>query len=363
MTQHSSLNVLAPGGDYRIVVGRGTLGELGHLITDLNLGRQVVVATDSTVCTLYGERVAKVLGGSGFEPHIVAMPAGEEHKHWGSVSLFVDGFIKAGLDRGGWVLALGGGVVGDTAGFAASIYMRGVRLVQVPTTLLAMADSSVGGKVGVDHPGGKNLLGAFKQPDLVVVDLETLDTLPPLQIACGMAEIVKAAVIGDPELFELLERFDPEEMDYLTAVLRAVVVKRDIVEADPFEAGDRALLNLGHTFGHAIEVCTQYARPHGIAVAQGMALAFRVSRKLDMCGVEDETRIGDVLARWHLPRHWGESNLSGEDAIDLVFRTMQSDKKRRDGRLRLVLPEGIGRVKLVEGLHPDLILGALEELH
>jgi 3-dehydroquinate synthetase len=240
--------------------------------------------------------------------------------------------------------------------------MRGVRLVQVPTTLLAMADSSVGGKVGVDHPGGKNLLGAFKQPDLVVVDPDTLATLPPLETACGMAEIIKAAVIGDPELFANLERSGPADVDYLTVVLRAVAVKRDIVEADPYEAGDRALLNLGHTFGHAIELCTGYARPHGVAVAQGMALVFLVSRRLGLCRLDDEMRVRDLLVQWHLPLRWGEPDLPDKEAIDRVFQAMRSDKKRRDGRLRLVLPEGIGRVKLVEGLDPGLILSALEDL-
>ena len=344
------------------MAGRGALEDLGQLATESHLGRRVVVATDSNVRALYGERAAGVLRAAGFEPYVVAMPAGEAHKHWGSVSLFVDAFVEAGLDRSGWVMALGGGVVGDTAGFAASVYMRGVRLVQVPTTLLAMADSSVGGKVGVDHPGGKNLLGAFKQPDLVVVDLDTLATLPPEQIACGMAEIIKAAVIGDPELFGMLERSDPEEMDYLTIVLRAVAVKRDIVEADPYEVGDRALLNLGHTFGHAIETCTGYARPHGVAVAQGMALAFLVSRKLGLCRVEDEMRVRDLLARWHLPLRWGEPDLTGKEAVDRVFRATNSDKKRRDGRLRLVLPEAIGSVRVVEGLDPGLIVRALEDM-
>ncbi|MFL5734076.1 MAG: 3-dehydroquinate synthase [Chloroflexia bacterium] len=354
--------VRAPGGDYHIVAGQGTLGELGRLAAGLHLGHRVVVATDSNVQRLYAERVAEVLRAADFEPHIVAMPAGEVHKQWASVSLFIDSFLEADLDRGGWVLALGGGVVGDTAGFAATIYMRGVRLVQVPTTLLAMADSSVGGKVGVDHPGGKNLLGAFKQPDLVVIDPTTLATLPSLQIACGMAEVIKAAVIGDPELFAILERSDLNQVDYLPLLLRAVAVKRNIVEADPYEASDRALLNLGHTFGHALETCTRYARPHGVAVAQGMALAFRVSARLGMCRAEDEIRLCEVLARWHLPSRWGGPDLPGKEAAGQVFQAMHSDKKRRDGRLRLVLPERIGRVKIVEGVDPGLIISALEEL-
>src|SRR5438105_1593266 len=192
------LPVRSPDGDYQIALGRGLIEQLGVLAAEMGMGRRVVVATDSNVAPLYGRAATQSLEAAGFDAALATMPAGEGHKNMASVELLVDAFLDAKLDRSGWVLALGGGVVGDTAGFAASIYMRGVPLVQVPTTLLAMADSSVGGKVGVDHPGGKNLLGAFKQPDLVVMDPGTLATLPPPQIACGMAEIIKAAVIGDP---------------------------------------------------------------------------------------------------------------------------------------------------------------------
>ena len=204
-TQADLIRVRTPDGEYDIVLGHGTLEGLGERARELGLGRRVVVATDTNVAPLYAARMVAVLEESGFQPSVAVMPAGEQHKSWESVETFVEAFLDAGLDRGGWVAALGGGVVGDTAGFAASIYMRGVAFVQLPTTLLAMADSSIGGKVGVDHARGKNLLGAFKQPALVVADLDVLASLPAEQVACGMAEVIKAGVIADPVLFDRLD--------------------------------------------------------------------------------------------------------------------------------------------------------------
>jgi 3-dehydroquinate synthetase len=204
-TQADLIRVRTPGGEYGIVLGRGMLEGLGERARELGLGRRVVVASDTNVAPLYAAKVVAVLEGSGFQASVAVMPAGEQHKSWESVEMFVEAFLDAGLDRGGWVAALGGGVVGDTAGFAASIYMRGVAFVQLPTTLLAMADSSIGGKVGVDHARGKNLLGAFKQPALVVADLDVLASLPAEQMACGMAEVITAGVIGDPVLFDGLD--------------------------------------------------------------------------------------------------------------------------------------------------------------
>lgn len=357
--------VYTPESVYPIFAAPGLLHQLGALTAEMageGLGRNVVVATDSTVAQLYGEAAMQSLRAAGFEPHLAAMPPGESHKRWASVSTFIEAFIGAGLDRSGWVLALGGGVVGDTAGLAASIYMRGVPLVQAPTTLLAMADSSVGGKVGVDHPAGKNLLGAFKQPRAIIIDPEALGTLPTLQVACGMAEIIKAAVIGDADLFTLFEQAAPGSTDYKACVLRAIRVKKDIVEADPYETGNRALLNLGHTFGHALESCTSYARPHGVAVAQGMALAFRLAVELGICDPSDDARLHPVLAKYGLPSQWGGEDLPSEGAATQVYSAMLLDKKRRDGRLRLVLPEAIGRVRLVEGVQPEVVLRTLEEL-
>jgi 3-dehydroquinate synthase len=300
------------------------------------------------------------------------MPAGEQHKSWESVETFVEAFLDAGLDRGGWVAALGGGVVGDTAGFAASIYMRGVDFVQLPTTLLAMADSSIGGKVGVDHARGKNLLGAFKQPALVVADLDVLASLPAEQVACGMAEVIKAGVIADPVLFDRIDDGRPTTGDGKQATYdlrptiydplrRAIEVKWGIVERDPHEAGERALLNLGHTFGHAFEKCTGYNRPHGYAVAQGMVVAFRLAEALGMCDEASGARVERVLSKYGLPIRWGAPDLVGDGAVERVWEAMMLDKKRVDGRLRLVLPEAIGRVRLVDDAPEAAIRKALAE--
>ncbi len=361
-TQATQLGVRTPSGSYDILLGRDLIDQLGAIAAERGLGHTVVIATDDRVPPIYAQDAALSLQASGFNPHIAVMPSGEAHKQWESVSLFIDAFIRAGLDRTGWVLAIGGGVVGDTAGFAASIYMRGVRLVQVPTTLLAMANSSIGGKVGVDHPSGKNLLGSFKHPDLVVADLHTLSTLPSLQIACGMAEIIKAGIIGDPDVFDLIEHTDPTALDYSQALLRAINVKRTIVEDDPYETGDRALLNLGHTFGHAIEACTHYSRPHGVAVAQGIMVASLLASRLGMCNPALVPRLQSALARWSLPTRWGDPDLVGPDAPESVYRAMLTDKKRQEGRTRLVLPQAIGKVSLVADVPPDLILASLAEL-
>ncbi|HEX8228920.1 MAG TPA: 3-dehydroquinate synthase [Chloroflexia bacterium] len=355
----TEIQVQSPQGDYPVLVGRGLLLELGRLAAARGLGRRVLVATDSVVGPLYGEQVVSSLEAAGFQVAFAVMPAGEQHKSWESVSLFVAAALDAGLDRGSWVLALGGGVVGDTAGFAASVYMRGVPFVQVPTTLLAMSDSSVGGKVGVDHPRGKNLLGAFKHPSLVVADLNTLATLPALQVACGMAEIIKAGVIGDPALFDYLEATDPAEVDYVRALAAAITVKREIVQRDPEERGERALLNLGHTFGHAFEKRTGYSRLHGVAVAQGMAVAFRLAVNLGICDPALELRVGRVLAKWGLPTRWGAPELSDAAEVEGVYEAMLGDKKRVDGRLRLVLPETLGRVSLVEDVVEEAIKSAM----
>jgi 3-dehydroquinate synthase len=321
----------------------------------------VVVATDRNVSALYGEKVVSALADNEFDAHLVEMPAGEEYKTWESVEMLVEGFLKAGLDRSGWVLALGGGVVGDTAGFAASIYMRGVPLVQMPTTLLAMADSSVGGKVGIDRPEGKNLLGAFKQPRLVLADLDMLATLPHEQIACGIAEIIKAGVIRDPMLFSMIENNKPEWEKHDELLRRAIAVKREIVERDPYEVGDRALLNFGHTFGHAFERCTGYSRLHGFAVAQGMVAAARLAVSLNMCEASLEGQLRGVLEKWGLPVRWGGSDLTSEEDIDRVWEAMLVDKKRREDAPAFVLPEEIGRVRLVLGIREADVKRALRE--
>lgn len=356
------IRVQTPESAYSILLGQGLLDGLGELAAHADLGRRAVIASDSNVAFLYGERVEEALGRAGFSTTLVSMAAGEEHKTLHTVEQLVEDFLNAGLDRSGWVLALGGGVVGDTAGFAASVYMRGVPLVQAPTTLLAMADSSIGGKVGVDHPRGKNLLGAFKHPALVVADTSTLATLPAEHVANGMAEVIKAAIIGDARLFDLLEARPLQQLDITELLARSIEVKRRIVESDPYEKGERALLNLGHTFGHAFEQCSGYRRLHGLAVAQGISVAFHIAELTGRCNAGTSDRVAGVLAAHGLPVRWGGSDLSGGDSIERVMAAMRHDKKRWDGTLRLVLPEAIGRVSVESGVEESVIREALENL-
>ncbi len=356
------LMVSTPDGEYTVVLGHALLERLGELAGKEDLGRRVVVATDTNVAPLYADMALSSLAKAGFEPSLALMQAGEAHKNSDSVNLFVDNFLSAGVDRGGWIVALGGGVVGDTAGFAAAIYMRGLPLVQVPTTLLAMADSSIGGKVGVDHPGGKNLLGVFKQPLLVIADLGTLVTLPAEQLACGMAEIIKASIIADPTLFAFIEECDPNSFDRRSALYSAILVKRRIVEQDPHERGVRAHLNLGHTFGHAFEKCTGYSRLHGVAVAQGMVVAFRLAELLGLCDMAERVRLENILERWALPTRWGAPDLMRTQAIEQVWSAIFADKKRQDGQLRFILPERIGKVRIVNDVPASTVKKALAEL-
>jgi 3-dehydroquinate synthase len=267
--------------------------------------------------------------------------------------------LASGLDRQGTIVALGGGVVGDVAGFAAATYMRGVDLVQCPTSLLAMVDASIGGKTGVDLPQGKNLVGAFKQPRIVLADVGVLGTLPRAEFAAGMAEVVKAGLIGDPMLWEALEngRWDGEfweQEDMQSLVVQAVRVKRDVVEEDPFERGRRAVLNLGHTFGHAIEQVSNYEIRHGEAVAIGLVAAARLSASLGHCSPTLGERIEALLARLKLP-----TRIAGLEAEALLV-AMSSDKKKAGGRLRFVLLRGVGDV-FISGDVPDAaVLSTLE---
>ena len=290
-----TLPVRYPGGDYAIHIGEGLLAHAGEALRTAGVpeGGRVAIVSNPVVAPLYGAAVEEALRSVGLRPFACAIPDGEQHKTLDTVAGLYEQFLAGDLDRSGTVLALGGGVTGDVAGFAAASFMRGVRFVQVPTTLLAMVDASVGGKTGVDLPQGKNLAGAFKQPALVVIDPTVLATLPPQEIRSGLAEVIKHGVIGDPDLFAKLEarvyytqcRFHSAALRGLgirsTHIARALSVKIEIVEKDPFEEGRRAVLNLGHTVGHALEKLSGFGLRHGAAVSIGMVAAARIAVKLD----------------------------------------------------------------------------------
>lgn len=336
------------------------MDRLGPLVRGLGAWSTVALVSDQVVEPLYADRAAASLESTGLRVVHCTMPAGEAFKTLDTVSDLYAQFLAAGLDRSGLVLALGGGVVGDVAGFAAATFMRGLPLIQIPTTLLAMVDSSVGGKTGVDLPAGKNLVGAFKQPALVVIDPGVLATLPPVDFRAGVAEVVKAGIIGSPELFERLDGNHelPPSLAYadLSWIVRqAVTVKVAVVEADPYERGRRAVLNLGHTFAHAFEVLSDYQLRHGEAVAMGTATATRLAVELGRCPSNVGQRILALLDHLNLP------TTPPDHDPEAVWTAMTSDKKKQGKHIRFVLPLDIGQVDVFDDVPREAVLAVLKQ--
>lgn len=339
---------------YDVVVGRGLLAQAGGRIAPLAKGRTVIV-TDETVAAIHGATLAGSLAKAGVKTEIVVVPAGEGSKSFAELERVLDRLLEIGLDRKDVVIALGGGVVGDLAGLAAALYMRGIDFVQVPTTLLAQVDSSVGGKTAIDTPRGKNLVGAFHQPRLVLADIDVLATLPERQVRSGWAEVLKHGLICDPAFFDWLAgegaagaNGDPAALE--RAVIRSVEIKSAVVGEDEKEAGRRALLNLGHTFGHAVETEVGFdegALAHGEAVALGCCMAFRYSAAEGLCSAEDAARVEAVVAAAGLPTRLDQA---GTFAADRLLALMAGDKKAEGGALTLILAHGIGRAFVAKGV-------------
>jgi 3-dehydroquinate synthase len=353
-----TLEVALGERSYPIRIGAGILGRAGLLQPYLGTGRTFVV-TDGNVAPLHLATLRAALDGT---EGVAVVPDGEQHKTLAQAAAIIDGLVAHGCGRDATVIALGGGVVGDLAGFAAACYQRGVAWLQAPTTLLAQADASVGGKTAVNHPAGKNLIGAFHQPRLVLCDTSTLRTLDARQFAAGLAEVIKHALIGDAALFGWLEEHLPavlsRDPDALADVVeRSCALKARVVAADEREErGQRALLNLGHTFGHAIEVATGYERwLHGEAVAVGLVLAARLSQRLGMIDAESVARVVRLLQQAGLP--------ISPRALDppRFIELMRRDKKTRAGRLHFVLLDGIGAARTVPDVPEDALLRVLAE--
>jgi 3-dehydroquinate synthase len=343
---------------YPILVGPGLLADRSVLAEHAGAARLLVV-TDDVVGPLWLPRLREGLAGRPFE--VCALPGGEEQKTLGNVAVIIDALVAARLNRDGMVLALGGGVIGDVAGFAAASYQRGIAIVQLPTTLLAQVDSSVGGKTGVNHPGGKNLIGAFHQPTAVLADTDTLSTLPERQLRAGLTEVVKAALVADAAFFDWLEANVPrllaqDAAALEEAILRACAIKAAIVAEDEREQGRRALLNLGHTFGHAIEAGAGYGRVlHGEAVAAGLALAAELSARTGRLPGTDAKRVRELLLAAGLPAD--PPRLGRARMLEL----MAMDKKVRSGELRLVLLDGIGRAVVTADYPREALEALLDE--
>jgi 3-dehydroquinate synthase len=344
---------------YPVHIGDGILSAAGDLLQQAGLRGKVAVITNPTVAQLYLDPVHESLTRAGFDVTPVLIPDGEEHKNLGSLSAVYDRLIADRFERGSCVLALGGGVVGDLAGFAAATFLRGIAYVQVPTTLLAQVDSSVGGKTGVNHHDGKNLIGAFYQPRLVLIDVAVLQSLPRREFISGLAEVIKYGVIEDPALFKVLEekmgKLMDQDRDLLSQVIAtSCAIKAKVVEKDEREDDYRAVLNFGHTIGHALEAATEYQKYlHGEAVGIGMAQAAAISVQQGFCDQRSLERIRKLIKRAGLPLE-----IPRDVSMQNMVQSMEVDKKSTGGKIRFVVCAGIGKTGF-HALSPGEILGAL----
>lgn len=343
---------------YPIHIGMGLLAQSGEVLPYLK-SKRVVVVTNTTVAPLYLETLTTGLAGSGVAVLPIILPDGEKYKNWETLNQIFDELIGAHCERSTTLIALGGGVIGDMGGFAASCYQRGMPFIQIPTTLLSQVDSSVGGKTAINHPLGKNMVGAFYQPQMVLADISTLDTLPDRELRAGLAEVIKYGLIRDPVFFSWLEENaglllarDREALAF--AVFRSCANKAELVAADERESGERALLNLGHTFGHAIETGVGYGEwLHGEAVSVGMLIASDLSRRLGFITETEVSRVESLLSRVRLP-------LCGPSLGAARFlELMRHDKKVENGKLRLVLLKSIGKAVVTDAVAEQDILAAI----
>ena len=363
---HRRITVALERTPYDVVIGDGSLNALGQQMLDAGIrqGRRVLVVSNADVAGPYGETCLQALRKVGFDAELLVIEAGEHQKTPATVARIHDAAFDQKLERSSLMLALGGGVVGDMTGFAAATWLRGIGVVQVPTTLLAMVDAAIGGKTGVNHPGGKNLIGAFHQPKLVLIDPNTLSTLPVREFRAGMAEVIKYGILGDPELFALLESCadlssaSGVSSELLETILeRSAAAKAQVVAADEREGGLRAILNYGHTFGHVVETLCGYGTwLHGEAVAIGMVAVGELAVQRGDWSRRACDRQLRLLQSAGLPTRWPDLN------PEAVLSTLQGDKKVQDGRLRFVMPKTIGSVEIHNDISREDILGCLRAL-
>jgi 3-dehydroquinate synthase len=367
--EYRTVTVSLAADPYPILIGEGLLGSLGSLLLERGFrsGTRVLVVTNPDVEGFHGPRALASLTAAGFDARTLTVEAGEDRKTPATVAAIHDAAFAHRLERGSLIVALGGGVVGDMAGFAAATWLRGIAVVQVPTTLLAMVDAAIGGKTGVNHPGGKNLIGAFHQPKLVLIDPLVLATLPDREFRAGMAEVIKYAVIGDGVLFQDLEAAagrDPRgalaSRQALGPVLlqrvleRSAAAKARVVAADEREGGLRAILNYGHTLGHAVETLSGYGTVlHGEAVGLGMLAAGDIAVAMGLWSQAEQDRQRRLIAAAALPMRWPDLD------VEAVLACLQADKKVREGKVRFVLPTGVGSVTIRDDVDPATIRAAL----
>ena len=342
---------------YPIHIGSQLLDQAGLYKKHIK-GTFTAVVTNETVAPLYADKVVKTLEGIGQKVKLIVLPDGEAFKTWEVLQKIFDGLLENSADRKTTLVALGGGVIGDMTGFAAACFMRGIRFIQVPTTLLSQVDSSVGGKTGINHPLGKNMVGAFHQPQAVIADLDTLKTLPPEELAAGLAEVIKHGAIADPEFLSWIEKSqdalnncDPVAMEF--AVRRSCEIKSQVVAQDEKEGGIRAILNFGHTFGHAIEAGMGYgAWLHGQAVGCGMVMAADLSVRVGLLSNADASRLKKIIQALHLPTQ------PPKLGVDRFMELMSVDKKAEGGEVRYILLNGLGQAK-IQTVDDDLVIQTL----
>jgi 3-dehydroquinate synthase len=351
------VKVALGANSYEIRAGSGVMGSAGSWLKETGLGGRAVIITDSNVGPLYAAALERSLADAGFKPTVVEVPAGEAQKSLESAGNLYNRLAAAYAERTSPVLALGGGVVGDLAGFVAATYMRGVPLIQVPTTLLAMVDSSVGGKTAVDHGQMKNIVGVFYQPKMVIADIAALQTLPKEELSNGMAEVIKHAAILDRNFFAFLEHNIEKAMALNAAVLENIVVKNvgikaGIVTKDEKEIGLRAILNHGHTIGHAIEAVSNFKIKHGQAVAMGMIQENKIAVRLGMLPESEAARIAEVIKQAGLPAVMPDFN---DEDKEKVLEALKHDKKVRNDHVRFILLQAIGHAVVSDTVSPELI--------
>ncbi len=357
-----TLRVELGDNSYPLVVGTGLLNSVGELLMPHTKSNKVLIVSDAFVKTRYMPVVLKSLKDAGLDVRTIEVPIGEESKSLVQFSRIQDSLVEHQLDRGSMLIALGGGVIGDLAGFAAAVYMRGIPYVQIPTTVQAQVDASVGGKTAINHPKGKNLIGAFHQPKLVVIDVDTLKTLPQRDIRAGLIEVIKMGVIRDEPLFERVEEnleaiLNLDDTTLIEIISQACVNKAEIVAKDEKESGLRMVLNYGHTFGHALEAMTHYNRyRHGEAVSIGMHCAAQLATNLRMFSETDFQRQRALLKRAKLPITF-PTDLTPEALCDAMYL----DKKTLGGKLRLILPTRIGEVVIHDDVDDRHILEAISQ--
>ncbi|MFB2979353.1 3-dehydroquinate synthase [Microseira sp. BLCC-F43] len=361
----SVINVNVPQQAYDIAIAPNNLDKLGEMMQSLKLGKKVLLVSNPAIFRHYGEKAIASLNSAEYDVTTCILPAGEQYKTLTAIQKIYNTALENRLERSSTMVALGGGVIGDMTGFAAATWLRGINFIQVPTSLLAMVDAAIGGKTGVNHPKGKNLIGAFYQPKLVLIDPQVLNTLPPREFRAGMAEVIKYGVIWDADLFAALEaskrldqfRYISEEL--LQQILnKSCQAKADVVSKDEKESGLRAILNYGHTIGHAVESLTGYKLVnHGEAVAIGMVAAGQLAVHLEMWDKTDAERQDALIKKAGLP-----TQLPAGLDIEAVIDTLQTDKKVKDGKVRFILPTRIGEVIVTDKVEGDLMREVLPKM-